>query len=258
MAYITADLSESVWTAPELMASLTWSNNRKTGHVPATMTECRTCADSCPWKGFNGCYAEHGRVGMQFRALTTNGYPPGKTRKVITPITWDQLCDRVARLPRYQVWRHNVAGDLPGDGDVIDHRRLAQLVEANAKCNGRGFTYTHKPVGLAGQELVNAQAIYAANKSGFTISLSADGLQEADELADLGIAPVVCVVPTDAPLRMVTPAGRGVTVCPAETHGIQCNRCLLCAKPNHKSIVAFRAHGAGRCKVSKRLRVIQK
>jgi hypothetical protein len=258
MNHIQTDLSESVWA--QLRVSLVWSNNRKTGFMPVSMTESCTCPYSCPWRSkdgqFNGCYAEYSRVGMQFRALATKGLTPRGT-KVITPITWDEMCDQIARFPRHQVWRHNAAGDLPGNGDTIDHQLLDQLVKANAKCSGRGFTYTHKPVGLTGQALVNGRAIYAANKSGFTISLSADGLEQADALADLGIAPVVCVVPTDAPIRMKTPAGRGAMVCPNETHDIQCNRCLLCAKVNHKSIVCFRAHGPGRCKVSKRLRVIQ-
>jgi hypothetical protein len=201
------------------------------------MSEKRTCPDACPWKrGENPgdhppCYSHHSRAGQRLNALETEGYNH-KGVKVCTPITYDEMCRRIAQFPRGQTWRHNVGGDLAGDGDTIDHQLLDQLVKANAKCNGRGFTYTHKPVGLSGQPLINAQAIYAANKSGFTISLSADGLDEADELADLGIAPVVCVVDEHAPARLVTPAGRGAMVCPHQTHGkerdITCNRCMWC------------------------------
>jgi hypothetical protein len=131
------------------------------------------------------------------------------------------------------------------------------LVLANSRANAKGYCYTHKPVGLTGQALINACAIYAANKSGFTISLSADGLKQADRLSDLGIAPVVAVVDKDAPKRMTTPAGRGCVVCPAEYTDLTCDRCQLCTKVDRKSIVCFRAHGSGRVKVSKKLKVLQ-
>jgi hypothetical protein len=152
-------------------------------------------------------------------------------------------------------WRHNVAGDLPGTNNTIDHHLLNQLVKANK--GKQGFTFTHKPVGYSGQALVNARAIYAANKQGFTINLSAEGLKEADRLYDLSIAPVVIVVPSDAPKHMRTPKGRRVVTCPAENSNITCNDCRLCANSNRKGIVAFRAHGSKRNSINKLLKVIQ-
>ena len=195
-------------------------------------------------------------------ALEHGGFYPGLPRRRIVPLTWDEMCKKVSKLPHGQVWRHNSAGDLPGLGDVIDLEKLDQLVKANKRARARGFTYTHKPVGYDGQALVNAQAIYASNKSGFTVSLSADSLKQADTLADMGIAPVVVVVPSDAPRKQLTPKGRRVMVCPAEFEDddgdpvIQCDRCQLCAK-DHKVIVAFRAHGTRVNAVNRKLRVIQ-
>jgi hypothetical protein len=86
------------------------------------------------------------------------------------------LRDAVRRLPKHQIWRHNVAGDLPGNGDKINVQMLTELVEANR--GKRGFTYTHRH--LSSEDL---QAIRAANRSGFTINLSANTLDEADALA---------------------------------------------------------------------------
>lgn len=224
------------------------SGNNKTGPIPVSMSSSDTCPTSCPWNG-NGCYAQYFRTAIQWRQLDSGG------GNKITAITWEEFLSKIAWLPKGQLWRHNVTGDLPGLGDTIDHHKLSELVEANR--GRKGFTYTHKPVGLTGQHLVNARAIYAANKNGFSIGLSADGLKEADELADLNIAPVVAVIPTDSPIHMDTPGGRKAIVCPAEyNEQIQCANCQLCAKPR-KAIVCFRAHGSGKSIVNKALKVIQ-
>jgi hypothetical protein len=194
-------------------------------------------------------------------ALSHGGIFPGKTTQHARPVTWDELCYRISRLPRDQIWRHNTAGDLPGIGDVIDLKLLDQLVQANKRAHARGYTYSHKPVGYNGQRLINAQAIYAANKQGFVISLSADSLQQADEYYDMGIAPVVVVVPSTSPRNQSTPKGRLVISCPAEKEDedgcpiIQCDRCQLCAK-NHKAIVAFHAHGRRKKAVDLKLRAM--
>jgi hypothetical protein len=149
----------------------------------------------------------------------------------------------VSKIPYGQIWRHNSAGDLPGVGDAIDPALFAQLVDANKRARAKGFTYTHKPVGLFGQPLVNACAIRAANLSGFTVNLSANTIEEADELVDFGIGPVVTILPADAPNHQLTPKSRHVVACPFERSKIQCNRCKLCAKTDRKFIVGFKVHG---------------
>jgi hypothetical protein len=194
-----------------------------------------TCPGACPWRD-NGCYARNGRTLMAWRKVAEHG------RDLAA------LCASVRAVPRGSGWRYGVAGDLPGDGDTIDHAALAQIVQANR--GRRGFAYTHKPVGLNGQVRVNARAILASNASGLAVNLSADSLQEADRKAALGVGPVVVVLPADAPQHMRTPEGRHVTVCPAETKGLTCDRCLACARPGRRVIIGFRAHGAQRNHVS--------
>jgi hypothetical protein len=252
------------------------SMNAKTGPVPTSMTEQASCPESCPFKAGKLCYPYFSPLGFMWEALNNDGYNVGGDghRKSITPITWDEFCNNISRLPKNQLWRHNTAGDLPGVGNAIDTQALQQLIDANNKAKACGFTYTHKPVGLTGQALINARAIYAANKSGFRINISADSLGEADELAELNIAPVVVVVPSDAPKKMRTPQGRHVIVCPAEmpkpkrrtkaemgkprpklVPTIQCSQCQLCAK-ERRAIVAFRSHGTRMNKVNVMLRVL--
>jgi hypothetical protein len=215
------------------------SHNKKTGPIPVSYSYKESCPDSCALKD-KGCYADIGPVQLVWKRVSDS---------------WEDFISDVRSLRRGTFWRHNVAGDLPGTNNTVDHHLLNQLVKANK--GKQGFTFTHKPVGYSGQALVNARAIYAANKQGFTINLSAEGLKEADRLYDLSIAPVVVVVPSDAPKHMRTPKGRRVVTCPAEDSDMTCNDCRLCANSNRKGIVAFRAHGLRKNSINKLLKVIQ-
>lgn len=213
------------------------SRNRKTGPIPVSMTSARTCPPSCPLLNA-GCYAEQHLIAMHWRRLSSGA-----------GIEWEQFCRLVEAFKPGQIWRHNEAGDLPGDGEMIDAGLLGQLVDANR--GKRGFTYTHKRPGYAG----NAQSIMDANQRGFTVNLSADTLEEADQLASIGIAPVTVVLAHNAPLKQRTPAGRHVIVCPAEYNdAVTCQSCKLCAVPNRKAIVGFRAHGDRKQSISRALR----
>lgn len=208
------------------------SSNAKTGPIPVTTSSANTCPTSCSLKG-NGCYAEYGPLALHWRKVN-DGSRGG---------TLDELCAQIKRLPKRQLWRWAQAGDLPGDGERIDAQGLAQLTAANT---GRhGFGYTHYDPAVPG----NAAAIKAANDDGFTISLSADSLERADELAALSIAPVACVLPAGTAKACRTPAGRHVSVCPATVRDdVTCASCGICAVPGHKAIIGFPAHGSGKAK----------
>ena len=243
------------------------SGNEKTGPIPNTVTESASCPTSCPYNHNNegGCYARGGHLNIIWTALDNGGSHPTKPEKIrVHPRTWDEMCAEVAELPRGQVWRHNSAGDLPGRGDYIDRQKLDQLVQANKKARAMGFTYTHKPVNWSVSGLMNASAIYDANREGFRINLSADSLTEADDLYDMDIGPVVVVLPSDAPRKgLRTPKGRVIVSCPAEEKkvlhsgkkvpAITCDRCKLCAK-ERKSIVGFHAHGIMKERVNRTVR----
>ncbi len=212
------------------------SGNRKTGPIPVTMTAASTCPTSCPLMN-RGCYAEQHMVAIHWRRLSA-----GKSG-----ITWEEFLIEVANLPDGQLWRHNEAGDLPGVGDTLDLKALADLVTANV--GRRGFTYTHKPFRQY------ALALRSANMFGFTVNVSTDNLKDADEAAALGL-PVTTVLPHDAPSKgNRTPEGRHIVVCPAELRDeMTCERCKLCAVTNRKSIIAFRAHGDRKKQITERHR----
>ena len=207
------------------------SRNAKTGPIPVSTSSADTCPTSCPLKGA-GCYAESGPLAILWRKVSQGE----------AGLKWADFLEQVETLPRRVLWRHNQAGDLPGNGNAIDRPALRQLVKANGK--RKGFTYTHKHATRS-----NLAAIRAANKAGFTINLSADNLKEADTLADTGL-PVVVVLPSDTRRPVKTPAGRTVAICPATISNLTCMNCGLCAMPGRKAIIGFPAHGASRNKAN--------
>ena len=201
------------------------SSNVKTGNIPVTISPSKTCPSSCPLKGA-GCYADIGPLMIHWKAVDKN-----------QGVTWNQLCNKISELEPGTVWRHNQAGDLPGQGNRIDRAALRELVTANR--GRRGFTYTHKPLTQK-----NISAIKTANKRGFTINLSANNLQHADQLAAKKIAPVVVVLNSEQSENTVTPKGRKVVVCPAtQRDDVTCKSCKLCAIKDRNFIVGFPAHG---------------
>jgi hypothetical protein len=207
-------------------ARYTWvprSGNAKLGPIPTCIASAESCPPTCGFYG-KGCFAEQDVLGHHWRQTQ-----PGRRG-----ITFDELLERVRALPPGQVWRYATAGDLPGIGEAVNVTKFGQLVRANL--GRRGFTFTHKRQAW--------RYLHFATRSGFTINLSADTLEQADELAALEVAPVAVVLPAgEFPPYLRTPGGRKVIVCPAETRGLTCATCQLCTRAERKSIVGFVAHG---------------
>lgn len=208
------------------------SENIKTGPIFVTTSSYDTCPDTCPLK-CNGCYAGSGPLKLHWHEVSYGS----------RGISFGELLWEIAKLPDGTLWRHNQAGDLPGLNQEIDAIALSQLVKANH--GSRGFTYTHKP-----DSPTNIQSIRNANRDGFTINLSANSLEHADQLSRHGL-PVVTVLPSDhVNLRScTTPAGRKVVVCPAtRSKVINCKICALCQKQDRDFIIGFPAHGTSKKK----------
>jgi hypothetical protein len=209
------------------------SSNVKTGSIPVTTSSADTCPSACPFQD-NGCYAKAGKLKLHWDSVTR-----GEKRAVDI----FDLCDSIASLPKGQLWRHNQAGDLPGNDNEIDALPLADIVEANI--GKRGYTYTHKPIqGKPWSR--NRNIVRLANKAGFTINLSSNNLKHADDLLELNIAPVVTILPNDSPKVTRTPKGVKVLTCPAQTSdAVTCASCGLCALADRKFVIGFLAHGNG-------------
>ena len=243
--YIPKEKNMTEFKPADNYSFVAMSGNSKTGFMPVTYSNSGTCPDACPYKAkygesYRGCYADGGRVAIQWRKVDS-GERGG---------TWEQLMGHIRTVPRGQVWRHNVAGDLAGENNHIDAEKLRELTNANV--GRKGYTYCHKPLTAE-----NAQAISEANAGGFTVNLSADSLMEADMKAEAGIGPVVVVIPSDSDdSPKFTPSGRTVVVCPAQTKAaLSCTQCGLCANSKRKSVIGFKAHGVWEKQVSDRARV---
>jgi len=217
------------------------SANVKTGAIPVSTTEKKSCPTSCPH--ITSCYAKSGPLALHWNKVSN------KDRGS----SWNTFINQIKQFDPGQLWRHNQAGDLPGAGNKIDKVKIQSLVSANNAAQALGFTYTHKPV--LGRDPVakeNKVIIKNANKAGFTINLSADNLKQADQLVKLKIAPVVTLLPEDYQDKSITPAGNTVIVCPAQTReNVSCSTCKLCANVNRSVIIGFKAHGTAKKAASK-------
>jgi hypothetical protein len=231
--------------------------NRKTGQIPTAYVAKESCPSSCPLLG-NGCYAETGNIGLHWRRMTS--------------VSWAKFCRMVdERLGPHQLWRYGVAGDLPGFGGLIDRAALQLLTIANMR--RPVIAYTHKPV-LDGEHPAarsNRRFIAEAIDGGLMLNLSANNPRHADALADLGLAPVVTILPHAyarryrslgrgkrewsetigayrdrvSTLPTNTPAGRRIAACPASYTDTTCQSCGACARPR-QAVIGFPAHGAWR------------
>jgi hypothetical protein len=219
--------------------------NAITGPIMVTTSPRLTCPLSCAFrKGGNGplagvCYAEHGALGG-FVWTLLDRTPAGRTiMNDIRIHDFVELLYAIRSQPPGALWRHNVAGDLPSNNrTTIDRAALRAIVDANK--GRRGFTFTHYD---ALTNLANRQAIEEANKNGFTINLSGNSLEHADQLADLRIAPITVILPVGTKQNTKTPKGRTVVICPTSTHGVTCADCGLCARASRSTIVGFPASG---------------
>tara|TARA_R110000744_G_scaffold95919_5_gene185290 strand:- start:660 stop:1034 length:375 start_codon:yes stop_codon:yes gene_type:complete len=112
----------------------------------------------------------------------------------------------------------------------------------------RGFTYTHHPMTMR-----NRYIIERSNGAGFTVNLSANSIDEVDDLVSLDIGPVVVTIPEGLPRTMKTAKGRKIIQCPATyKDDVTCASCKLCAVSTRKSIVSFPFHGAKKRKLNER------
>ena len=211
------------------------SKNAKVGKMAVTTSTATTCPTACPFKD-NGCYAESGPLKLHWLKVTKGERGDDCTTFI----------NKIFDLPAGSKWRHNQAGDLPGDTQNLDDVKCVELAKANE--GKRGFTYTHYDVL---DNFQNAITVNIMNNLGFTVNVSANNLDHADKLCDLDIAPVATVLPIEQTTNTVTPKGRKVVVCPATyKDDVSCADCMLCEKRDRKVIVGFPAHGTGKKKAS--------
>ena len=213
------------------------SANKKVGPIPVSTTTADTCPATCPFNNANegGCYAEAGPLKLHWMKVTRGE----------RGTNFSEFLEQIKALPDGQLWRHNQAGDLPGDNKTLDGDACEQLTKANH--NKNGFTYTHYNPNTNG----NGVIIKAMNRAGFVVNLSGNNPQPAIELANKNVGQVVSVATSDTS-GTFKKAGKQFVQCPATMDNVEidCATCKLCAVSNRKSIVYFPAHGTSKKKVN--------
>jgi hypothetical protein len=220
------------------------SQNRKTGPIPVATSSSDTCPTTCPLLT-GGCYGKGGPLRLVWQGVDKAG------------VDFAAFLNLIRALPRRQLWRYGQAGDLPPKCEDI-----VALAEAN---RGRPvIAYTHR------RAVDTIKTLKEVAKVGFHVNLSADSLAEADDLVTTGL-PVVVVLPSTyerredetlrefrnrigGKLRLETPGGNQIAICPATYADTDCARCQACAKPRAGgTIIGFPAHGASKKKIDLRM-----
>lgn len=209
------------------------SSNQKTGPIPTTMTEKDSCPDTCPLK-LNGCYAENFPLSLHWQRVSESG------------ISVDQLAQKLGKLPRGQLWRHNVAGDLPHKNGTIDTQEIKPILSAVKSRGLKTILYTHHKIAQ------NYQALSEIRDSGINVNVSTESPEMAISALNAGFNSV-CIMPDGSEkLTKYLDGYTGQTIakiviCPAQTSDrVTCAACGLCAKDRTKDrvIIGFLPHGA--------------
>jgi len=220
-----------------LSVSLTLrSTNQKTGPIPVTTTSSETCPPTCSWYN-SGCYANYGPLGLHWRKVSSGE----------RGVSWETFIEWVKDLPSGTLWRHNQAGDLPGEGVSLDIPKCVELAEASK--HTRGFTYTHKDFHK------HAATLHEMNSHGFTVNTSCDSLDEAwDSYRNYQLPTTVMIPPEHEDVNKFHYKNVEIARCPAEYLDKTCVECQLCARPNRQVIVGFTPHGAGKNRIKDKLK----
>ena len=214
------------------------SSNKKTGLMAVSTSPQSTCPDDCPLKK-EGCFADSGPLKLHWDKISAG------TRGV----SFDDFLLQVGALPMRAEYRHNQAGDLPGDNGQIDAPKLARLAATTKRRKLRAFTYSHYNVLT---NINNRLAIQHANNNGLVINLSANHINEVDALLNLKIAPVAVIMPLNSKKITYTAQGNKVVICPAQTNEkTTCLDCMLCAKNDRNFTIGFLPHGTGAKKAAR-------
>ena len=203
------------------------SSNTKTGQIPTSTTERASCPTTCAFYD-KGCYAKSGPQAIHWR----------KVSNAERGVSWAEFTKLIRKIAKGQLWRHNVAGDLPHNDGNIDYLQLRQLIDANK--GKKGYTYTHHILNDH-----NVIAVQNSNALGFTVNASCESVDEADRVMTEYNIPAVAVVNSEKTDRFYKTAnGRKVITCPATIHeDVTCATWGLCQVADRDYILAFPAHG---------------
>jgi hypothetical protein len=223
------------------------SSNSKTGRIAVSTTSRDNCADDCPLKGDDGCYAESGYYTRLHWDQVTSG------KRGVPPL---EFIMQVSKLPANEMFRHDIAGDLwkhPENSKQIYFPYLEKLAKASSHLYA-AWTYTHHTLdGIDGAR--NKQAIFDVEQYNFIINISTESLDVAAKWQKEGF--MVTVVQPEGGPTAFRHQNVSFVQCPATLPDstITCQTCggrkgkPLCATIR-KVVVVFPAHGSRKKKAA--------
>lgn len=201
------------------------SSNSKLGNLPATYRPASTCPTSCAFLPANqgGCYGSGRIFGLASKRAGT-----------ITEAQLDATLAKAERGAKYM--RDRVVGDLVTPDGRFDLTYVQTIARAARKAGLQVFGYTHA------QALMTRQTVRAVEKTGYLLNASCENRKDIETAVALGLPTVVT---GNSWVEGEVIAGRRIVTCLAQTHGLTCADCGLCAK-ERACTVRFKLHGPTR------------
>lgn len=214
------------------------SRNSKIGITSATYVTQASCNPTCGLMN-NGCYAEHGMVGMVTRQLNANAKAANVTPSQIA----QQEAAGIDTLTGAHPLRLHVVGECRTNAAAT---YLARAATRYIKRGGQiVWTYTHE-----------WRAVHRASWGPIKVLASCDSPSDVPSAHARGYATAIGVNTLEHPSASPYDYhGVKVMPCPHQTRGINCVKCRLCWNPERLRrdglTIGFAVHGSGWKKAQK-------
>lgn len=212
------------------------SQNKKVGLAAVTYTSIESTCGTCALKN-EGCFAQHGRVGILVRQLDDHGATSIQAARAEAAL----ILANAKRAPDGYPLR------LHGSGDCRTEATARIVANAAAEWPGPVWTYTHA-----------WRTVPCKAWGTVSVLASIENTEEGRAAMRAGYAPAVVIHEHPRDGRAFMRDGIRWIPCPEQTRGVQCNRCRLCfdadALKERRTGIAFAAHGNGRARVKRAIR----
>jgi hypothetical protein len=210
------------------------SGNGKTGPIPVTSRDQWSCPTTCPLFG-NGCYGEN--RGASPKTLFEHAASAESVHTVESLAAGMRQSGRPGKGMRRQLplVRDREVGDVRAADGSIDRTWMTMVADAARTVGRTVFGYTHVP------EVTSADV-----PDGYVMNASCETPAGVRDAWDRGL-PAVLVGDAQT-FADAMPEAR-IVPCPAESAGVTCSECGLCAKPARMTsprtapVIVFAPHG---------------
>jgi hypothetical protein len=225
---------------PAAAKAIELSDNAKLGPMSATYVSQQSCPPACPFRG-NGCYGEHGLVGLTTRRLNRAGLT--QARDIAR-----QEARAIDRLSGVFDLRLHVVGDARTASAARELDRAAKRYRRRGRRGSKVFTFSHAWADVPRKAWGAVSVLASCETAGQVLQARARGYAAA------------LVVPEFRQEAAYDHEGLRLLPCPYETRGVKCVHCRLCmddARLRKAGLtIGFVPHGHGKEKARLALPVL--